>query len=132
MFIVTRKNLSPLLHQMQRVSGQCNPDGLKIGHSVLLGSADKAHDLHIVLGTFYRAEAAGNLLLVFAETDGSLRFIIGEGDRPVRGKAQNIPLVVPQPLQQAQDLAFSGASTLPFRLLGREVICFIPSWTIAS
>ena len=25
-------------------------------------------------------------------------------------------------LQQAQDLAFSGASTLPFRLLGREVI----------
>ena len=50
---------------------------------MLLGSADKAHDLHIVLGTFYRAEAAGNLLLVFAETDGFLRFIIGEGDRPV-------------------------------------------------
>lgn len=83
LFIVTRKNLSPLLHQMQRVSGQCSPDGLKIGHSVLFGGADKAHDLHVVLGTLYRAEAAGNLLLDFAETDGSLRFIIGEGNHPV-------------------------------------------------
>ena len=68
---------------MQRVSGQCSPDGLKIGHSVLFGGADKAHDLHVVLGTLYRAEAAGNLLLDFAETDGSLRFIIGEGNHPV-------------------------------------------------
>ena len=51
---------------MQRVSGQCNPDGLKIGHSVLLGGADKAHDLHVVLGAFYRAEAAGNLLRIYS------------------------------------------------------------------
>ena len=68
---------------MQRISGQCSPNGFKIGHSVLFGGADKAHDLHVVLGTLCRAEAAGNLLLDFAETDGSLRFIIGEGDRPV-------------------------------------------------
>ena len=98
---------------------------------MLFGGADKAHDLHIVLGTLYRAEAAGNLLLDFAETDGPLRFIIGEGDRPVRGKAQNILLVVLQPLQQAQNLALSGTSTLPFRLLGREVIR-LPRWTMAS
>ena len=57
-----------------------------------------------------------------AETNGSLRFIVGEGNRPIRGKAQNIPLVVSQPLQQAENLSLSGASTLPFRLWGWDII----------
>lgn len=117
------KDLPPLSHQSQRIASQCSPYCFKIGHSVFSGCADKTHDLHIILRTFFCSEAAGNLLLYFAETDGSLCFIIGEGHCPIGCKAQNVPLVIAQPLQQAENLALSGASTLPFRLLGCRIFC---------
>lgn len=66
---------------------------------MFLGRTDKAHDLHIVLCPFFGSEATGNLLLYLAETDGSFYFIIGERDRPISRKAQNIPPVIAQSLQ---------------------------------
>lgn len=82
---------------------------------MLSGGADKAHNLHIVLISLLRAEASGNFMLNFAETNGLLRFVIGEGNSPISYKAQDIPFIVPQPLQQAESLAFSNPSAIPLR-----------------
>ena len=82
-------------------------------NSLLSCGTQEAHDFHVVIRTFFRAEAAGNLLLHLAESDGTFRFVIGKRHLPIPGEKQNIPLLVPQALQKTDDFPFRNAPTLP-------------------
>lgn len=76
----------------------------------------------IFIRTLFRAEAAGNLLLHFAESDRAFRFVVGKRHLPIPGEKQNVFLVIPQALQKTDYFPFRNTSTLPGWLPGYGIL----------
>ena len=68
-----------------------------------------------VVRTGLCAEAAGDLLLHLGEPDAAFGLIIGERNRLIRGKAQNVGFIVSEPLKKASGFSFRLAATLALR-----------------
>jgi len=74
------------------------------------GGGDEVKDSCELVGTCLGAEAAGNLVFQFRPTDSPFSGIVGKGNAPVPGKAEDVILEITETFKEAAKLAFASPS----------------------
>ena len=87
---------------------------------------DEGKDGCEIVSSCFGAEAAGNLVFYLGPADSPFGGIVGKGNAPVPGKAEDVILEVTKAFKKAAELAFASPSAFS-RFLSGTGIGGIPS-----
>ena len=87
------------------------------------GSGDEGKDGCKIVSSCFGAEAAGNLVFHLRPADSPFGGIVGKGNAPVPGKAEDVILEITEAFKEAAELAFASPSAFS-RFLFRNWIGF--------